>query len=57
MNKMLLYGCIFLGGIIGSYIPALWHAGVFSAAGLIGGVIGSIVGWWAARYINNMFDI
>ena len=56
MNKWLLYGCATLGSIIGSYVPALWHAGFLSMWGMVGGLVGAIVGIWVAFRINNYVD-
>jgi hypothetical protein len=53
MTKGLVYLLIFIGGAIGSYIPALFGQSMFSAASLIGGAIGSIVGIWAAVKLND----
>lgn len=53
--KILLYGSVFIFGTIGSYIPSLWHAGVLSAWGIIGGVVGTVIGIWIAIKLNNYF--
>jgi hypothetical protein len=53
MNKALLWGSITVFSIIGSYIPALWHADMFSAASILGGLIGGLFGIWAALKINE----
>jgi Na+/glutamate symporter len=53
MTKGLVYLLIFLGGAIGSYIPALFGQDMFSPASIIGGIIGSIVGIWAAVKLNS----
>jgi len=55
--KMLIYGSVFIFSAIGSYIPSLWHAGPFSASGIIGGVIGTIFGLWAAIKASRYVDI
>jgi hypothetical protein len=57
MNKKLVYGSVILFSTIGSYIPALWHAGIFSISGILGGLIGALVGVWVAIKINNYVDI
>ena len=56
MNKGLMYLCITVGSIIGSYVPALWHAGYFSAAGIVGGLIGAFVGIWAAYKLSGYYS-
>ena len=53
MTKGLVYLLIFVGGAIGSYIPALFGQDMFSLASIIGGAIGSIAGIWAAVKLNN----
>ena len=57
MGKGLLYGSVLIFSLIGSYIPALWHAGVFSLWGIIGGIVGTIVGIWVAFKVNNYVDL
>jgi hypothetical protein len=56
VNKGVIYLFITIGSVLGSYIPVLWHAGIFSAASIIGGFIGALAGLWAAikfgDYIN-----
>jgi len=53
MNKALLWGSITVFSIIGSYIPALWHADMLSAASILGGLIGGLFGIWAALKLNE----
>jgi hypothetical protein len=48
-----MYISITICSLIGSYIPVLWHAGIFSAASIIGGFIGALVGIWVAIKISN----
>ncbi len=33
-----------VGSVVGSYIPALWGAGVFSLSSMLLGAVGAIVG-------------
>jgi hypothetical protein len=56
MSKALLYGSVLIFSTIGSYIPVLWHAGFFSLSSIIGGIIGTIFGIWAAIKANNYVD-
>lgn len=48
-GKPLIWIGLFLGSTIGGFVPALWHAGLFSFSGLlfstIGGIIGVYIGW------------
>jgi uncharacterized membrane protein YeaQ/YmgE (transglycosylase-associated protein family) len=53
MSKGLMYLCITIGSIVGSYIPVLWHAGFFSLSGIAFGLIGAFVGIWVAFKLNN----
>lgn len=53
MNKRLVYLLVIICGGIGSYVPALWHAGAMSAAGILGGLIGGLIGIWLALKLNN----
>jgi ABC-type lipoprotein release transport system permease subunit len=56
MSKALLYGSVLIFSTIGSYMPVLWHAGFFSFSSIIGGIVGTIVGIWAAIKINDYVD-
>jgi hypothetical protein len=56
MSKGLIYGSVLIFSAIGGYIPALWHAGLFSAWGILGGIVGTIFGIWIALKINNYVD-
>jgi hypothetical protein len=38
---------------IGSYIPALWGAGVFSFSAIILGAVGAMFGIWLGYKLNN----
>jgi hypothetical protein len=53
MTKGLVYLLVFVGGIIGSYVPVLFGQDAFSAISIIGGVIGSLAGIWAAVKLQN----
>jgi hypothetical protein len=56
MSKGLLYASVLIFSTIGSYVPVLWHAGFFSFSSIIGGIIGTIIGIWAAIKANNYVD-
>jgi hypothetical protein len=51
--KSLIYLGIFVGGTIGSYIPTFFGQDMFSAASLIGTVVGSFAGLWAGYKIGS----
>lgn len=54
MTKGLVYLSILVFGTIGSYLPSLFgQGGMFSVWGIIGGVIGSIFGIWAAVKLGD----
>ncbi|MBY0538014.1 hypothetical protein K2P47_01295 [Patescibacteria group bacterium] len=44
-SRKTIYFGMFLGGLIGGYIPALvWGASIFSFSSLLGNAIGAIIG-------------
>jgi len=51
--KFLIYTSVFIFSTIGGVIPGIFHQGIFSLAGIIGGIIGTIFGIWAAIKLNN----
>ena len=52
-----MYIGVFLGGLIGSYIPVmLFDAGWFSAASIILGFAGSAVGLWLGWKLTEWID-
>jgi hypothetical protein len=55
--KWLIYTSVFIFSTIGGYIPSLWHAGIFSAWGLIGGTVGTVFGIWAAIKARDYFGL
>jgi hypothetical protein len=47
MEKMTIWIGLFVGSIVGSWLPvALFNQGWFSAASLIGGFVGAVAGTW-----------
>jgi len=44
---------MFVGDLIGGYIPALWGAGLFSFSSLIGNAIGACIGIWAMFHLTR----
>lgn len=42
-SKTIIYGAMFVGSMIGGYIPTLWGAGAFSISSLVCSGIGAIV--------------
>lgn len=53
MRKRITTLMMFLGGIVGSYIPTLWGAATVSMVGLFFGAAGAIVGIWIAFSITK----
>lgn len=53
MSKGLIYFAVFIGGLIGSYIPVLFGQSYFSAISIIGSVVGSLAGIWAAVKLKD----
>ena len=52
-KAMIMLGAT-VGGAVGGYIPTLLGADVFSAWGILGGLIGGLGGIWLAwRYIHG----
>jgi hypothetical protein len=53
-NKTIYYLAVFIGSIIGAYIPALWGAGLLSFSSVFFSALGAIVGivlvW---KFFNN----
>lgn len=45
-RKTLIWIGLFLGSLIGSYIPALWGSGLFSFSSIMGSVVGGVLGVW-----------
>ncbi|MES2749278.1 MAG: hypothetical protein V4606_02715 [Patescibacteria group bacterium] len=44
-SKRMIYFGMFIGGLIGGYVPSLlWDAGAFSMSALIGNAIGALIG-------------
>jgi hypothetical protein len=48
---------ITIGGIVGSLVPLLWHAGSFSFTSIIFGGIGSLLGIWAVYKLNDYIGL
>ena len=52
--KQLVWIGMFIGSTVGSFIPALWGAGVLSFSSLIfgamGGILGILVGYKLSQY-------
>ncbi|HEY4517535.1 MAG TPA: hypothetical protein VJI74_01450 [Candidatus Paceibacterota bacterium] len=51
--KQLVWIGMFIGSTVGSFIPALWGAGVLSFSSLIFGAAGGIVGIWLGYKLSQ----
>lgn len=51
--KALIYIGIFVGGLIGSYVPVLFGQSAFSFASILAGGAGSLVGIWAGYKLGQ----
>lgn len=52
-QKSLIYLGLLVGSTIGGFIPALWHASLFSGWGIIMGALGGAVGIWAGYRLSQ----
>jgi hypothetical protein len=53
MSKGFVYLSVTIFSLIGSYIPAIWHAGFLSLASILGGFIGAFFGVWVAAKLGD----
>jgi len=53
MSKSLLMLGVFIGSLVGGYIPTLFGADAFSISSVIFGGLGSIIGLWLAYRIQQ----
>lgn len=52
-SKLIVYGAATVGSILGSMIPSLWHADLFSFSSILFSGIGGIAGILIAlKFIN-----
>jgi hypothetical protein len=51
-SKLIWLG-VFVGGAVGSYIPALWGSSLLSISSILLSGLGSIVGIWVAFKISD----
>jgi uncharacterized membrane protein YeaQ/YmgE (transglycosylase-associated protein family) len=45
-SKRLIWLLLIIGSSVGSYIPKLWGAGLFSFSSILFGALGAILGIW-----------
>jgi hypothetical protein len=57
VEKMTIYIGLFVGSIVGSWLPvALAGSGWFSGASILGGFIGAAVGTWLGWQVTQWID-
>lgn len=52
-SKLLVYLGMFLGSIIGGYVPTLFGAGLISFSSVLFSGVGSIIGIWIGYKLSN----
>jgi len=53
MEKFTQWSLVLLGSSIGSWIPTLWGSDIFSMASIIGGLIGTALGYYAMMLVKD----
>jgi len=56
MNKAVLWLFIGVFSGVGSWLPTLWRASLFSPWSLVGSLFGSFFGIWAYLKLNDYVD-
>lgn len=54
MESKFIWIGMFIGSSLGSYLPALWGASLFSFSSIILGAVGGIAGIWAGFKLSQM---
>ena len=57
MSKTFVMTGLFLGSIIGGYVPMLWGGSVFSFSSILLSGVGGLMGIWFGLKIANRLDI
>jgi hypothetical protein len=57
MSKTFIMTGLFVGSIIGGYVPLLWGGSVFSFSSIILSAIGAFAGIWLGFKIANRLDL
>ena len=52
MDRRVLWMCIGLGSTVGGFVPMLFGQSSFSAASLLGSVVGCFAGVWLAARVS-----
>ncbi len=51
--KQLIWIGVFVGSTVGSYIPSLWGADLFSFSSILFGTLGAFVGIWLGYKLSQ----
>jgi hypothetical protein len=57
MEKIVMWGLVTICSGLGSWIPSLWHAGMLSVAGIVGGLIGAVLGFWLNAKLSDYVNL
>jgi hypothetical protein len=52
-QKKLIMLFMFIGSTVGSFVPSLWDAGMFSLWGLVFSALGGFAGIWAGYRLGE----
>ena len=53
MSKKAVWFGMVVGSTIGGFVPALWHAGMFSVSSVVLSTVGGIAGIWVAYRLTH----
>jgi len=53
MEKLTQWSLVLLGSSIGSWFPTLWGSDIFSLASIVGGLIGTALGYFAMTLVKD----
>ena len=53
-SKSLIWIGVFVGSVVGGWIPTLWDAGLISFSGIIGSTIGGLIGIYGGYKISQL---
>ena len=56
-RKTFIWGGLFIGSTIGSFLPNLWNSGMFSMSGILLSTAGGIIGIWAGLKLASILDL
>jgi hypothetical protein len=57
MSKIFIMTGLFLGSIVGGYLPLLWGGSVFSLSSIFLSGVGALVGIWFGFKVSQRLDI